>query len=186
MSKKPHEASRIASFIERRVLELKPKKSQLQIANEAGFPNPNMITMLKQGANKLALDRVPAMARARVRPGLPHAPRHGAGLRRDRLQGAGRDLRHAGLGQRARLGRGGPGGLGPRGSAPDEPVAQRAPRHLREVTAMRGTPSSDPSALTENERAWLDFLRLIADGRDPAPTLRAVQILRRLVLHRRG
>lgn len=51
---------------------------------------------------------------------------------------------------------------------------------------MRGTPSSDPSALTENERAWLDFLRLIADGRDPAPTLRAVQILRRLVLHRRG
>lgn len=64
MSKKPHEASRLASFIERRVLELKPKKSQLQIANEAGFPNPNMITMLKQGANKLALDRVPAMARA--------------------------------------------------------------------------------------------------------------------------
>lgn len=35
-------------------------------------------------------------------------------------------------------------------------------------------------ALTDNERAWLEFLRLISDGRDPGPTLRRVQLLRRL------
>ena len=64
MTKKPHEITRLANYIERRALELKPKKSQLQIANEAGFPNPNMVTMIKQGASKLAIDRVPAMARA--------------------------------------------------------------------------------------------------------------------------
>jgi len=64
MTKKPHVDTRLAKYIERRVLELKPKKSQLQIANEAGYPNPNMITMIKNGSNKLALDRVPSMARA--------------------------------------------------------------------------------------------------------------------------
>jgi len=64
MSKKPHEDTRLAKYIERRVLELKPKKSQLQIASEAGFPNPNMVTMIKNGSSKLALDRVPSMARA--------------------------------------------------------------------------------------------------------------------------
>jgi len=64
MNKKPHEDTRLAKYIERRVLELKPKKSQLQIASEAGFPNPNMVTMIKNGSSKLALDRVPSMARA--------------------------------------------------------------------------------------------------------------------------
>ena len=64
MCKKPYEQSRLAKFIERRILELKPKKSQSEIATEAGFPNPNMVTMIKQGASKLALDRVPSMARA--------------------------------------------------------------------------------------------------------------------------
>ncbi|WP_425044639.1 XRE family transcriptional regulator [Primorskyibacter sp. S87] len=64
MSKKPHEDSRLAKYVERRVLELKSKKSQLQIASEAGFPNPNMVTMIKNGTSKLALDRVPSMARA--------------------------------------------------------------------------------------------------------------------------
>lgn len=64
MTKKPHENTQLAKYIERRVLELRPKKSQLQIANEAGFPNPNMVTMIKNGASKLALDRVPSMARA--------------------------------------------------------------------------------------------------------------------------
>jgi hypothetical protein len=64
MNKKPHEDTRLAKYIERRVLELKPKKSQLQIASEAGFPNPNRVTMIKNGSSKLALDRVPSMARA--------------------------------------------------------------------------------------------------------------------------
>ena len=64
MTKRPYQDSRLAKYIERRVLELKPKKSQLQIASEAGFVNPNMITMVKSGSVKLALDRVPSMSRA--------------------------------------------------------------------------------------------------------------------------
>lgn len=64
MTKRPFEDTRLAKYVERRVLELKPKKSQLQIANEAGYPNPNMVTMVKNGASKLALDRVPSMAKA--------------------------------------------------------------------------------------------------------------------------
>ncbi len=64
MTQKPHENTKLAKYIERRVLELKARKSQLQIANEAGFPNPNMVSMIKSGTSKLALDRVPSMARA--------------------------------------------------------------------------------------------------------------------------
>lgn len=64
MTRKPHEDSKVARFIRQRVLELKPKKSQGEIASEAGFTNPNMVTLIKNGASKLPLDRVPAMARA--------------------------------------------------------------------------------------------------------------------------
>ena len=32
---------------------------------------------------------------------------------------------------------------------------------------------------TENERDWLVFLRMVSPDRDPAPTLRRVQLLRR-------
>lgn len=64
MTKKPHENTELAKYVGRRVLELKAKKSQSQIASEAGFPNPNMVTMIKNGTSKLALDRVPSMARA--------------------------------------------------------------------------------------------------------------------------
>jgi hypothetical protein len=64
MPKRPYSESRLSKFISRRVLELKPKKSQIEIATEAGFVNPNMISMIKSGASKLALDRVPALAAA--------------------------------------------------------------------------------------------------------------------------
>ena len=40
--------------------------------------------------------------------------------------------------------------------------------------------------LTENELAWLHFLRLISLGRDPAVTLRRVQLLRRVCERRRA
>ena len=33
-------------------------------------------------------------------------------------------------------------------------------------------------ALTENEGAWIEFLRLISRNMDPPPTLRGVQALR--------
>ncbi|WP_212526132.1 hypothetical protein [Actibacterium sp. MT2.3-13A] len=40
--------------------------------------------------------------------------------------------------------------------------------------------------LTTNERAWLRFLREVSFGRDPAPTLRRVQLLRRICASRRA
>lgn len=44
------------------------------------------------------------------------------------------------------------------------------------------TPVTD---ITENEQAWLKFLRVIGDGRDPEVTLRRVQLLRRVCEYRR-
>ena len=41
--------------------------------------------------------------------------------------------------------------------------------------------SGGRSGLTANERAWLEFLRLVSAGRDPAPDLREVQLLQRLL-----
>ena len=64
MAKRPFEDTRLAKYIDQRVLELKPRKTQAEIAEEAGFVNPNMIAMLKSGASKVPLDRVPALATA--------------------------------------------------------------------------------------------------------------------------
>jgi transcriptional regulator with XRE-family HTH domain len=64
VAKKPYEDTRLAKYLEQRVLELKPKKTQADIAAEAGFVSANMIAMLKRGSNKVPLDRVPALAMA--------------------------------------------------------------------------------------------------------------------------
>lgn len=56
--------SRIASFVDRRINQLKGRKSQKDIAEEAGFVNHNMITQIKLGASKVSLDRVSALAKA--------------------------------------------------------------------------------------------------------------------------
>ena len=39
-------------------------KTQNAIARDAGFVNANMLSLLKSGANKVPLYRVPALARA--------------------------------------------------------------------------------------------------------------------------
>jgi len=64
MARRPFSETRLAHYIDRRVLELKPRKSQAEIAADAGFTNPNVVSMIKSGANKLPLDRVPSMAKA--------------------------------------------------------------------------------------------------------------------------
>ena len=61
---RPYAGTRLAKFIETRVLELRPRKSQIEIATEAGFINPNMLAMIKNGSTKLPLDRVPSVAKA--------------------------------------------------------------------------------------------------------------------------
>ncbi len=61
---KPYGGTDLAAFLTHRIVELRPRKSQVEIASEAGFANPNMLSMLKAGTTKLALDRVADLARA--------------------------------------------------------------------------------------------------------------------------
>ena len=60
----PHGHGRFATFLRARLAELAPTKTQKEIAQAAGFTNPNIISMLKAGDTKLALNRVAALARA--------------------------------------------------------------------------------------------------------------------------
>ncbi len=62
--KPPHADTKISTFLTQRILELRPRKSQNEIASEAGFTNVNMLSMIKSGKTKLPLDRVPALAKA--------------------------------------------------------------------------------------------------------------------------
>lgn len=55
---------------------------------------------------------------------------------------------------------------------------------------MTNLPSSDLMPLigdlTENERAWIGFVRLISNDSDPAPTLARVQGVRLALLEKSG
>lgn len=62
--KNPYANTRLSAFLTKRILELRPRKSQLEIAAEAGFINVNMMSMLKNGKSKIPLDRVAALAEA--------------------------------------------------------------------------------------------------------------------------
>lgn len=62
--KKPYAGTPLPSFVEKRVLELRSTKTQAEIASGAGFANFNMLRMIKSGATRLPLDRVPALAAA--------------------------------------------------------------------------------------------------------------------------
>jgi hypothetical protein len=64
MPSKPHSHTRLVPFLDRRILELSPRKTQAQIAVEAGFLNVNMLSMIKTGTSKLPIDRAPALASA--------------------------------------------------------------------------------------------------------------------------
>lgn len=63
MTKKTYSDSSLARFLRQRIVELKPL-SQTEIAARAGFLNANVVSMLKDGSTKLAIDRVPGMAKA--------------------------------------------------------------------------------------------------------------------------
>jgi hypothetical protein len=64
LSGRPFADTRLAHYIDKRILELRPRKTQLAIANEVGFVSPNMLAMIKSGASKLPLDRVASLAKA--------------------------------------------------------------------------------------------------------------------------
>ncbi len=63
MMKRPYADTDLAALVTKRTLQLRPK-SQIDIAGEAGFVNANVLSMLKSGATKLPLDRIPAIANA--------------------------------------------------------------------------------------------------------------------------
>ena len=59
----PYQNTPTAKLIADRIRDLSYKKTQAEIASEAGFANANMMTFLKTGKNKVPLDRVPSLAR---------------------------------------------------------------------------------------------------------------------------
>lgn len=60
----PYQNTATARLIADRIRDLAFKKTQTEIASEAGFPNANMVSFLKIGRNKTPLDRVPSLAKA--------------------------------------------------------------------------------------------------------------------------
>lgn len=60
----PYQNTPTAKLIADRIRDLSHRKTQAEIASEAGFANANMVSLLKSGRNKLPLDRVPSMAKA--------------------------------------------------------------------------------------------------------------------------
>lgn len=60
----PYQNTPTAKLIADRIRDLSHRKTQAEIASEAGFPNANMMTHLKNGRNKVPLDRVPSLAKA--------------------------------------------------------------------------------------------------------------------------
>lgn len=63
---KPHPTtktkSKTAAFLDR-AIEFSGK-AQSEIAREAGFAKPNVLSMMKQGQTKVPIDRIPALAEA--------------------------------------------------------------------------------------------------------------------------
>ena len=64
MTSYPFETTKAAEFLRDRLRDLSHRKSQAEVAAEAGFANANMIPILKAGKSKLPLDRIPSLARA--------------------------------------------------------------------------------------------------------------------------
>jgi|GEM_PF-864509 len=60
----PYQNTATARLITDRIRDLSHRKTQAEIASEAGFGNANMMTFLKNGKNKVPLDRVPSLAKA--------------------------------------------------------------------------------------------------------------------------
>lgn len=132
MSTTPYASTRLAQFIDQRIGELH-HKTQADIAQEAGFRNANFITMLKTGSSKLALDRVPSLAKALdVDPTVL--------MRLAIEQSYGQEM-------------------------------------LRMISALLG------AAVTDNERAWIGIIRDASSGRDPAPSARTEDAVRKVFRH---
>ncbi|MRX50444.1 XRE family transcriptional regulator [Paracoccus sp. S-4012] len=61
---KPFHNTPAANLLRERIRDLQGRKTQSEIAREAGFNNANFVSLLKNGSSKIPLDRVPDLARA--------------------------------------------------------------------------------------------------------------------------
>lgn len=61
---KPFKNTPAANLLRERIRDLQGKKTQAEIAREAGFINSNFVSLLKSGASKIPLDRVVDLAKA--------------------------------------------------------------------------------------------------------------------------
>jgi transcriptional regulator with XRE-family HTH domain len=60
----PFADSSIAQYLDRQIDTFKGVKTQREMAAEIGYQKPNMISMFKRGEVRVALDKIPALARA--------------------------------------------------------------------------------------------------------------------------
>jgi hypothetical protein len=68
---RPFRDTELARFLDKRISQLRGKRSQKEIASLAGFQSPSVLSMPKSGTSKCPIDRVPALAEA-----LDTDPRH--------------------------------------------------------------------------------------------------------------
>jgi transcriptional regulator with XRE-family HTH domain len=64
MNTQTENLSEMARLLTTRLEDLSYRKNQKDVADEVGFTNRNMLSLIKSGQTKLSLDRVPAMAKA--------------------------------------------------------------------------------------------------------------------------
>src|SRR5271155_3438289 len=60
----PFADSAIAKYIDKKIDELKGVKTQREIAQEAGYEMPNIISMFKRGESRVPLDKIPLLSKA--------------------------------------------------------------------------------------------------------------------------
>ncbi len=59
-----HRGGRTAKLVSKQIEALKGRKTQRQIAREAGYNTPNIISMIKSGETGVPFERIPALAAA--------------------------------------------------------------------------------------------------------------------------
>jgi transcriptional regulator with XRE-family HTH domain len=64
VNKTEERMSELARLVTARLEDISFTKSQREVADDVGFVNRNMLSLIKNGDTKLSLDRVPAMAKS--------------------------------------------------------------------------------------------------------------------------
>lgn len=61
---KPWAKSRATKYLDKHMTKLQGRKNRKEIAAEAGFPQPNILSMLRGGEAKIPIDRTISLAKA--------------------------------------------------------------------------------------------------------------------------